>query len=222
MKNFEQHFCLELVGQSIEKMSSNTKPSYEFDYYIKMVKTYYDTATFTREDVDSHFEGHKIEITDPEKSLLRPDGTVVPEEEMGYIIRITYDDLTEEEKDAFHKCVSEVYSPSDQQDAEARDCGYEYDGEIDEDERYDEGTPETVTDEWDNCWREWLNERGGTEMIWKRLAPPPAPPKPKIPEEVKEICRKHYIWQIKEAEEMIACLQRNLQKFKDHLKALDA
>lgn len=203
-------------------MSNNTstETNYEFEYVMKMVKTYYDCGRFTTEDIDDYFDGKEIEITDPSLELLRPNGTVVPKAERGFTINTTYNELTDEERNSFHGYVKEHWSESDQKDAEESNEGYCYDGDIDDDERYDDGTPETVTEQWDELWYNWITTVGD-KLIWKRLAPPPAPPKPKMPEEVKEICRKHYTEQIKEAEEMIACLQRNLQRFKDSLKALD-
>lgn len=148
----------------MSKNTSNTT-EYEFEYGVKMVKTYYDTHTFCREDVDDYFEDYEIKGGHPT-------------EKNGAEICVVFKDLTDEEKEDFHKCFQKTYSECDQRDEEDRSGGYEYDGEIDDDERYDDGTPESVTERWDECMEEWLHAQKAYDRIYFRLHPqtPVAPP----------------------------------------------
>ena len=140
------------------KVSPNTTTDYEFEYDCKMVKTYWDTHSFNREMVEDYFEDYKIKGGHPTEKD-KPQ------------ICIAFKDLTDEEKEDFAVCFEKVYSQSDQKDEEYRSGGYEYDGDMDDDERYEDGTPDSVTEQWDNCMEEWLHNSGGYNRIYFRLHP---------------------------------------------------
>lgn len=132
--------------------TENKHTTFEFSYTVSCVKTYSEDHTFTREDVENWIENCK-----------RNDA--VDGDAMGVIY---WDDLTEEEQEAFFKTVAECYSYSDQCDAETNEATHEYNGECGYDEDYDGPMPDTVEAEWEHCWEEWLDARGWSKKITER------------------------------------------------------
>lgn len=138
--------------------TANTFPEFEFQYDVKMVKTYYDTATITTRDFIDRFEDLSAEV-DVGKNA---SGKTV-------CLSIEWKDLTHEERLSLLECASKTYSYCDQYDAEARGSGYEYEGEVDDDERFDDGTPDTVIDCIDDCWNEWFDALGNKAKVAERI-----------------------------------------------------
>ena len=120
--------------------SSNKKTEFEFEYEVSCIKTYTETHTFTRSDVEMWVEDERsiFDLYDAELCL-------------------EWSHLTEEEQEAFFQYVSDHYSHSDQCEEENRQTTHDYCGEHGDDEDY-EGTPDSVMEQWQVCLEGWHDE----------------------------------------------------------------